>query len=82
VTRVVPQDDLMKEVRAWAEPFATGPTRAYALTKKAMRFGVNNDLPSVLDYEADLQDQAALTLDTLEGVAAFVEKRAPTFEGR
>ncbi|HEX9774175.1 MAG TPA: enoyl-CoA hydratase-related protein [Actinomycetota bacterium] len=82
VNRVVPHDDLMAQAHAFAEPFATGPTRAYALTKKAMRFGAVHDLTSVMDYEPDLQDQAALTADAREGIAAFVEKRAPRYDGR
>jgi len=82
VNRVVPHDDLAKETKAWAEPFATGPTRAYALTKKAMRFGATNDVASTLDYEADLQQQAALTADSAEGISAFLQKREATFEGR
>lgn len=82
INRVVPAEDLLKEARAWAEPFASGPTRAYGLTKKAMRFGATNDLAATLDYEADLQDQAAMTHDSLEGIKSFIEKRPPTFEGR
>ena len=82
VNRVVAPENLMKEARAWAEPFASGPTRAYGLTKKAMRFGASNPLSAVLDYEPDLQDQAALSADAAEGIAAFVEKRAPNFGGK
>lgn len=82
VNRVVPHDELMKQAREWAEPFATGPTRAYGLIKKAMRFGATNDLTPTLDYEPELQDQAALTRDANEGIRAFLEKRAATYEGR
>lgn len=82
VTKVVPADDLEKETRAFAERLAAGPTRAYALAKKALRFGAVQDLESALDYEADLQNQVALSADHLEGVKAFIEKREPKFEGR
>jgi len=82
VTRVVPQDDLTKEAAGWAEQLAAGPTRAYGLTKKAMRFGATHDLASTLDYEADLQDQAAMTADSLEGIGSFLDKRPPEFKGR
>ncbi|MGH2794422.1 MAG: enoyl-CoA hydratase-related protein [Actinomycetota bacterium] len=82
VTKVVPADDLEKETRAFAERLAAGPTRSYALTKKALRFGAVQDLESSLEYEADLQNQIALTADHLEGVKAFMEKREPKFEGR
>lgn len=82
VNRVVPHDELLAQARAWAEPFASGPTVAYGLTKKAMRFGATNDLAAVLDLEADLQDQAALTQDSAEGIASFIQKRPPRFEGK
>ena len=35
-----------------------------------------------LDLERDLQRQAGRTRDYREGVAAFLEKRPPAFEGR
>jgi 2-(1,2-epoxy-1,2-dihydrophenyl)acetyl-CoA isomerase len=82
VTKVVPADDLEKETKALADLLASGPTRSYALTKKALRFGAVQDLESALEYEADLQNQIALTADHLEGVKAFMEKREPKFEGR
>lgn len=82
VTKVVPAADLASETRAFADRLASGPTRAYALAKKALRFGAVQDLESALDYEADLQNQVALSADHLEGVKAFMEKRAPKFEGR
>lgn len=82
VTKVVPAGELEKETRAFAEMLAAGPTRAYALGKKAIRFGAVHDLETAMDYEADLQNQVALSADHLEGVKAFMEKRAPRFGGK
>lgn len=81
VNEVVPHDELATATKRWTDALATGPTKAYGLTKKAMRFGATHDLASTLDYEADLQDQAALTTDVAEGIRAFVEKRAPRYQG-
>ena len=82
VNRVVPHDELADATRAWAAEFSAGPTRAYGLTKKAMRFGATHELYDTLNYEAELQDQVALTEDVVEGITAFTEKRKPDFKGR
>lgn len=82
VTRVVPQEELADRTREFAEQLASGPTRAYALTKKAMHFATRSDIAAVLDYEADLQSEISTTEDATEGIVAFVQKRPPEFKGR
>jgi 2-(1,2-epoxy-1,2-dihydrophenyl)acetyl-CoA isomerase len=82
VTRVVPAEALAEETRAFAERLAAGPTRAIGLTKRALAFGAVHDLSQAMDFEADLQAEAARTADFREGVAAFLAKREPRFEGR
>lgn len=82
VTKLAPPDKLMDEARAFCERLARGPTRAYALTKRALAFGATGDLESTLEYEAELQEQLALTHDVVEGVRAFLEKRQANFQGR
>lgn len=82
VNRVVPAADLLAEARALAERLAQGPTKAYGLTKRALYHALDQDLEAALAYEASLQRIAQLTDDHREGVAAFLEKRAPSFRGR
>ena len=82
VSRVVPGANLLDETRLFAKRLAEGPTRALALTRRALLFGATNDLPSSLENEADLQANAALTADFVEGVTAFIEKRTATFRGQ
>jgi 2-(1,2-epoxy-1,2-dihydrophenyl)acetyl-CoA isomerase len=82
IWRVVPRDQLMDEARALARQLATQPTRGFALTKRAFNAAMTNDLDAQLELEGKLQAEAAATQDFSEGVAAFMEKRQPRFEGR
>ena len=52
------------------------------LTRQALRHSMSNDLDTQLGLEAQLQGEAAKTRDFVEGVAAFLEKRPASFEGR
>jgi 2-(1,2-epoxy-1,2-dihydrophenyl)acetyl-CoA isomerase len=61
---------------------AAGPTAGYAAIKQALAASGGNDLDTQLDLERDLQRQAGWSDDYREGVAAFLEKRAPRFEGK
>lgn len=73
---------LMDEASKLARHLATQPTKGLALIKKAIRESATNTLDQQLDLERDLQREAGRTHDYQEGVAAFVAKRAPAFEGR
>jgi len=82
IWKAVPDDALMSEARAIAVRLAQGPTRALGLTKRALNRSTTNDLDAQLDLERDLQREAGLGEDYHEGVAAFLEKRPPRFNGR
>ena len=60
---------------------AVMPTKALALTKKALLLSQDNNLEAQLNTELELQLQAGASSDFKEGVAAFLEKRAPVFTG-
>jgi 2-(1,2-epoxy-1,2-dihydrophenyl)acetyl-CoA isomerase len=57
------------------------PTKGLALTKRALNESMKNNLEAQLELEENLQREAGRTHDFDEGVAAFKEKRAPTFKG-
>jgi 2-(1,2-epoxy-1,2-dihydrophenyl)acetyl-CoA isomerase len=64
-----------------AARLAAGAPRAIALTKRALDTTWDRDLDAALDYEAQIQDLAGRTKDHAEGLAAFIEKRRPSFTG-
>jgi len=57
-------------------PFAI---KAY---KRAINRGVDLPLDNALKLELDEYDRVAHSKDAEEGMAAFFEKRPPTFKGR
>lgn len=81
VNEVVPHDQLMEIVTAWAQKLASGPTLAFGLTKRAMHKALNFTLAEALEYEAMVQDVCGRSHDNQEGVQAFLEKREPVFRG-
>lgn len=81
INRVVPAVELNKTVDELAHKFASGPTKALALSKRVVNRVSNLDLADALEYEALHQDIAGRTNDHLEAVKAFLEKRQPKFSG-
>ena len=82
VASVVPVDRLAEETRLLARRLATGPTGAIGLTKRLVNAAEQDTLDESLAAEAALQEVAGRGADHGEGVAAFAEKREPTFGGR
>ncbi|GAB7032858.1 enoyl-CoA hydratase-related protein [Streptomyces sp. NPDC021749] len=82
VNRVVPDGELAKTAREWAERLAAGPTRALALTKQLVNASFETDRAAAFAAEATAQELTMSTADAQEGVAAFVERRSPTYRGR
>ncbi|MEU6950014.1 enoyl-CoA hydratase-related protein [Streptomyces sp. NPDC046316] len=82
VNRVVPADELEKAAREWAERLAQGPTRALALTKQLVNASLEVDRSTAFAAEAAAQEINMTTRDANEGVASFVERRTPRYEGR
>ena len=80
--RVLPADEFAEGWRSFAHEIAQGPTRALALTKELLYDAAERSLDEQLDLEVKAQSEAGSTADHLEGVQAFLAKRAPNYEGR
>lgn len=82
IWKAVDDASLMAEAEALAKSFVEGPANAYALTKKAIHAASSNSLDEQLDLERTLQREAGRSNEYREGVAAFLEKRAPNYRGK
>jgi 2-(1,2-epoxy-1,2-dihydrophenyl)acetyl-CoA isomerase len=82
VNRAVPAAQLPDAARAWATELAALPTVAIGYMKRNLNVGLRGSLSDVLDAEAIHMVRTFETADHKAAAAAFVEKRAPRFDGR
>ena len=76
------QDALQAVAREWAVRLAHGAPLALAAAKSVLYAAADESFSLVVDEEARQQDVLGRTEDHREAVAAFLEKRPPTFHGR
>jgi enoyl-CoA hydratase/carnithine racemase len=82
VNRVLPVDELDAFVEDWARTLAAGPPLALSMTKTLLHASWNATMEQAVEDEARCQALNFSTKDTQEAMAAFAEKREPTFIGR
>jgi 2-(1,2-epoxy-1,2-dihydrophenyl)acetyl-CoA isomerase len=73
---------LMDTALALATKLAAMPTKALAETRAAIDEASGTEYAAALSMEARRQDVLGRAHDAREGIAAFVEKRAPKFSDR
>jgi 2-(1,2-epoxy-1,2-dihydrophenyl)acetyl-CoA isomerase len=81
VSEVVELNALPARAAELAAQLAALPTRGVGMTKRLLDHAVTASLEEQLEREAQLQAAATQTEDFKEGVAAFLERRAPRFRG-
>jgi 2-(1,2-epoxy-1,2-dihydrophenyl)acetyl-CoA isomerase len=82
VNRVFPDDQLAAESTALAARLASGPTSSYAGSKRQLNNWLYSRIDEQLELEAQIQQEMAGSDDFVEGATAFIQKRAPRFQGR
>jgi enoyl-CoA hydratase len=82
INRVVPDSDLLVEAIKLAEALATKPPLTLAAALAAIHRGMDASIDDGLAIEQAAFASIVPTHDAREGVAAFLEKRRPTFIGR
>ncbi len=82
ITRVVPAELYLTEAVRLAQEIAAKPPLAVQLAKDAILKAFDTTLETGLDYERRSFNLLFATEDRREGMAAFLEKRAPDFKGQ
>ncbi len=79
VSKVVEQEKLLEEAYNIAKKIMSKGMIAVRLAKEAINIGINADIETGMSYEAKAFAVCFATEDQKEGMAAFLEKRAPKF---
>ena len=82
VSRVVPAEALLDEALAVAQTVAEKSLPAAMAAKEAVNAAFETTLAQGVLFERRLFHALFATADQKEGMAAFIDKRAPRFEGR
>ncbi len=80
--KVVAADALRDATIAWAKELCARAPLSMAATKKVMRHAMDSDWFSSYTMEAEEQRKLQGSDDAKEGIAAFFEKREPSFSGK
>jgi 2-(1,2-epoxy-1,2-dihydrophenyl)acetyl-CoA isomerase len=80
--RVVPAQQLRSAALDWAAELTARAPLALRYTKEALNRAMEADLATTIACEAELQYRCVGSADAAEGIAAFMQKRAPRWQGK
>jgi 2-(1,2-epoxy-1,2-dihydrophenyl)acetyl-CoA isomerase len=81
VNKVVPAAELAAAADEWATRLASGPTKAIGWSKHLLNLAFDVPRSQLLETEGLLVESNSHTEDSGEGVAAFMERRQPNWQG-
>jgi enoyl-CoA hydratase/carnithine racemase len=82
VNQVVPQEQVIDEAVALAERIAANGPLAVGVIKRLVRAAADLPPAEVWALQAEVQAEVFGSEDAKEGATAFIEKRAPVWQGR
>jgi enoyl-CoA hydratase len=82
VARTYPPDEAREQAQALADLIATRAPLALAWVKSVINWATDGPLEGALRLEGESAGHTFGTYDRTEGMAAFLERRPPKFEGR
>lgn len=81
INHAVPEAQLDEKVQGFARQLADGAPLAIQFTKSAANIPLRQAIESVLQSSLALEHVTLRSADVREGVAAFLERRKPNFQG-
>jgi 2-(1,2-epoxy-1,2-dihydrophenyl)acetyl-CoA isomerase len=81
ISHVVRDEDLTAEAETAASALAAGPTRALGEIRTLLRRSPDADLSDQLRAESEALARTGATRDAAHGIASFMAKATPGFEG-
>ena len=82
VNRVVPAEQLQATTLALAEQITAASPLTLGLGKQAFYAQIDLDQPKAYSYAKEVMSLNAMAADAQEGIGAFLEKRAPCWQGK
>ena len=83
INKVVPRANLTETVDSYVDKLLTKSSAVLALTKRALREGAGHHFEKALDRSQELYLRDLIrTEDMVEGMNAFLEKRAPSWKNK